>query len=138
MYLYHSPQNEEVSRRGNLDILHRSHHRTYLVTVITHHGTRVDEVVAPLGQGLPMRRNDVGQSETLRRPGYERVVTGRYFQRVVGLTHDKRFRGRHTCNTRTTLLYLPNVISNGFLRSEEHTSELQSRQYLVCRLLLEK
>src|SRR3712207_8598537 len=30
---------------------------------------------------------------------------------------------------------------NGFSpgrRSEEHTSELQSRQYLVCRLLLEK
>src|SRR3712207_8451571 len=25
-----------------------------------------------------------------------------------------------------------------FLRSEEHTSELQSRQYVVCRLLLEK
>src|SRR5258707_3679763 len=25
-----------------------------------------------------------------------------------------------------------------FTRSEEHTSELQSRQYLVCRLLLEK
>src|SRR3712207_8190046 len=27
---------------------------------------------------------------------------------------------------------------NFSLRSEEHTSELQSRQYLVCRLLLEK
>src|SRR3712207_7786247 len=27
--------------------------------------------------------------------------------------------------------------STGFGRSEEHTSELQSRQYLVCRLLLE-
>src|SRR3712207_7641159 len=26
----------------------------------------------------------------------------------------------------------------GCARSEEHTSELQSRQYLVCRLLLEK
>src|SRR5258707_6151687 len=26
----------------------------------------------------------------------------------------------------------------GLQRSEEHTSELQSRQYLVCRLLLEK
>src|SRR3712207_7583240 len=26
----------------------------------------------------------------------------------------------------------------GAERSEEHTSELQSRQYLVCRLLLEK
>src|SRR3712207_6984724 len=27
---------------------------------------------------------------------------------------------------------------NFAVRSEEHTSELQSRQYLVCRLLLEK
>src|SRR3712207_7521120 len=27
---------------------------------------------------------------------------------------------------------------SGRSRSEEHTSELQSRQYLVCRLLLEK
>src|SRR3712207_8908966 len=27
---------------------------------------------------------------------------------------------------------------DGLGRSEEHTSELQSRQYLVCRLLLEK
>src|SRR3712207_8794904 len=34
-----------------------------------------------------------------------------------------------------------NTISQGDAtaeRSEEHTSELQSRQYLVCRLLLEK
>src|SRR3712207_7298764 len=30
----------------------------------------------------------------------------------------------------------PTVVLGG--RSEEHTSELQSRQYLVCRLLLEK
>src|SRR3712207_7196938 len=29
-------------------------------------------------------------------------------------------------------------ISGSGCRSEEHTSELQSRQYLVCRLLLEK
>src|SRR5258707_9252675 len=28
--------------------------------------------------------------------------------------------------------------AKGEVRSEEHTSELQSRQYLVCRLLLEK
>src|SRR3712207_8463248 len=34
----------------------------------------------------------------------------------------------------------PDVDIEGILptRSEEHTSELQSRQYLVCRLLLEK
>src|SRR5258707_4824988 len=31
-------------------------------------------------------------------------------------------------------LHMPPIV----LRSEEHTSELQSRQYLVCRLLLEK
>src|SRR3712207_7100952 len=30
------------------------------------------------------------------------------------------------------------AIENSLGRSEEHTSELQSRQYLVCRLLLEK
>src|SRR3712207_8891055 len=30
------------------------------------------------------------------------------------------------------------LVDPGRARSEEHTSELQSRQYLVCRLLLEK
>src|SRR3712207_8005226 len=34
----------------------------------------------------------------------------------------------------TRKAYRPNPLA----RSEEHTSELQSRQYLVCRLLLEK
>src|SRR3712207_8823762 len=43
--------------------------------------------------------------------------------------------------------WMEEVLSNGAAmpasarakaRSEEHTSELQSRQYLVCRLLLEK
>src|SRR5947209_14461846 len=44
-----------------------------------------------------------------------------------------------------TPAYLRVVCSNAkadnpgnYTRSEEHTSELQSRQYLVCRLLLEK
>src|SRR3712207_7049103 len=33
----------------------------------------------------------------------------------------------------------PEGLAQAFvIRSEEHTSELQSRQYLVCRLLLEK
>src|SRR3712207_7709048 len=32
---------------------------------------------------------------------------------------------------------LRRLVDQGY-RSEEHTSELQSRQYLVCRLLLEK
>src|SRR3712207_8175429 len=35
-------------------------------------------------------------------------------------------------------LSMPLILTAGPSRSEEHTSELQSRQYLVCRLLLEK
>src|SRR3712207_7152198 len=35
-------------------------------------------------------------------------------------------------------LALLKAVRLDLLRSEEHTSELQSRQYLVCRLLLEK
>src|SRR3712207_7005077 len=40
-----------------------------------------------------------------------------------------------------SLLLIPTLcayVLRGGSRSEEHTSELQSRQYLVCRLLLEK
>src|SRR5207253_6020993 len=33
---------------------------------------------------------------------------------------------------------IPRPAGDGFRRSEEHTSELQSRGHLVCRLLLEK
>src|SRR3712207_7528006 len=52
--------------------------------------------------------------------------------------HDRR-RGRQ--RGALELLAQPGRIEHqhgGQLRSEEHTSELQSRQYLVCRLLLEK
>src|SRR3712207_7289462 len=37
-----------------------------------------------------------------------------------------------------SLLFREDALGNTKSRSEEHTSELQSRQYLVCRLLLEK
>src|SRR3712207_7735323 len=40
--------------------------------------------------------------------------------------------------TRTAQELAAHAKSRGIRRSEEHTSELQSRQYLVCRLLLEK
>src|SRR5690606_41572813 len=36
------------------------------------------------------------------------------------------------------LIALPGIVHGQFTRSEEHTSELQSRENLVCRLLLEK
>src|SRR3712207_7634345 len=47
------------------------------------------------------------------------------------------------CSSFSTVYWatLPDPLTRQVLpssRSEEHTSELQSRQYLVCRLLLEK
>src|SRR5437899_8935341 len=50
--------------------------------------------------------------------------------RVMALPGE--FAMRIFCNPRTLLLSLL------VLRSEEHTSELQSLRHLVCRLLLEK
>src|SRR5258707_11260823 len=46
-------------------------------------------------------------------------------------THPKRLLVAASCGT-------PHAATSNLFRSEEHTSELQSRQYLVCRLLLEK
>src|SRR5258707_5771555 len=52
--------------------------------------------------------------------------------------HEKR-RGTNNAATPATLRYCSARSPTACLpRSEEHTSELQSRQYLVCRLLLEK
>src|SRR3712207_6894133 len=51
-------------------------------------------------------------------PEYKSAYYGRYVRR--SLSAGQWLHPAHSC------------------RSEEHTSELQSRQYLVCRLLLEK
>src|SRR2546429_2155348 len=53
------------------------------------------------------------------------------------------FRSKAIIHARAELLYYdPNLAyqmaSRAARRSEEHTSELQSRLHLVCRLLLEK
>src|SRR3712207_8820761 len=47
-------------------------------------------------------------------------------------------RGTIEINPRETMSRDADVRGMTLMRSEEHTSELQSRQYLVCRLLLEK
>src|SRR5687768_18044113 len=52
--------------------------------------------------------------------------------RPHGPTTDVSFRHSLPCRLDTMQLFNPE------LRSEEHTSELQSRLHLVCRLLLEK
>src|SRR3712207_9458066 len=57
-------------------------------------------------------------------PIFERVDARAPAQRV------RAARAPHRVGARTAVQVV--------VRSEEHTSELQSRQYLVCRLLLEK
>src|SRR5437879_11045815 len=57
-----------------------------------------------------------------------------------GLTPNTRWSySRATCGGSRACAGYPNSQpSSACLRSEEHTSELQSPMYLVCRLLLEK
>src|SRR5947209_14993488 len=63
-----------------------------------------------------------GRHRVLRAP-----LRPRRDQPVDGRDHGEEDRPRRQLGERPQLT-----------RSEEHTSELQSRQYLVCRLLLEK
>src|SRR3712207_8671089 len=56
----------------------------------------------------------------------------------VTFTHSDR-RDEYPPGSRNHEVYTRHTEPVGWAaRSEEHTSELQSRQYLVCRLLLEK
>src|SRR3712207_8736201 len=63
------------------------------------------------------------------------VAVGSALGDDVCVTHDTPGEPRPSPSTEL-LDYLRQIVNHP--RSEEHTSELQSRQYLVCRLLLEK
>src|SRR5690349_23415224 len=65
-------------------------------------------------------------------------VDGRHDARLVGqeLLDAERGRGRLLAGQRNG--FVEGVGVERLARSEEHTSELQSRRDLVCRLLLEK
>src|SRR3712207_7311593 len=73
------------------------------------------------------------------------------FRSLTGTNKEQRTHARHrfgrepasgisvTTHQRIQMRgYVPCQADAPAYRSEEHTSELQSRQYLVCRLLLEK
>src|SRR3712207_6949809 len=63
------------------------------------------------------------------------VTTGSVYWEVIS----RERRGDYLGATVQVIPHITNEIKNRIgRRSEEHTSELQSRQYLVCRLLLEK
>src|SRR3712207_8614330 len=71
-----------------------------------------------------------------------RSLIGETFQnddiniRTLTIGPQKRTAGRRRLGLDHFLHHLGGLL--GCHRSEEHTSELQSHQYLVCRLLLEK
>src|SRR3712207_8498093 len=69
---------------------------------------------------------DLGETCHLALDGHPLSPAGVQVRRVVSVEEDA-----------VVALASPSE-SVGSIRSEEHTSELQSRQYLVCRLLLEK
>src|SRR5206468_10139126 len=58
------------------------------------------------------------------------------FDEIVASNPDKVAQAKK--NEKLVGWFVGQVMSFSFFRSEEHTSELQSRSDLVCRLLLEK
>ena len=49
VYFDHCPENKEIGRRGNLDVLHGPDDGVDLVPVMAHHGARIDEIVFSFG-----------------------------------------------------------------------------------------
>src|SRR3712207_8142322 len=82
---------------------------------------------------------------TLFRSRHELLATGETVRRrTVETSQELTAQEAHIARLATQGLTNPEIGAALYLsprtveRSEEHTSELQSRQYLVCRLLLEK
>src|SRR5258707_9956480 len=75
---------------------------------------------------------------TLFRSRVERVDDRGHFAVRGGLIDVFPTTGREPLRIEFFGDEVESIRANGEVRSEEHTSELQSRQYLVCRLLLEK
>src|SRR2546422_5159506 len=72
------------------------------------------------------------RSEMTARPPLRRT-------RKISSNNCRFERGSTRFNTQfDTTTSIESLATSGCVRSEEHTSELQSRLHLVCRLLLEK
>src|SRR3712207_7159927 len=76
-------------------------------------------------------------------PGHRVVERGEHPRRMLGQrVRDAAQQVADLAHRRGGMPVVPGDVADHDgqppVRSEEHTSELQSRQYLVCRLLLEK
>src|SRR3712207_1671910 len=88
-------------------------------------------VVYALAHGMTVATNALLE----RRGARTALVTTEGFRDVIEIARQNRPSLYELSQDRPPPL-VPRELR--FTRSEEHTSELQSRQYLVCRLLLEK
>src|SRR3712207_8507937 len=61
------------------------------------------------------------------------LASGKFWAETISGRHGNRRRAERSITGQYMAAWVRTRV-----RSEEHTSELQSRQYLVCRLLLEK
>src|SRR5437762_8602267 len=66
------------------------------------------------------------------------AISKRVTRRVVLMVSSRNQRTEPKVSTCPQASCRGSVNDSGHYRSEEHTSELQSPMYLVCRLLLEK
>src|SRR2546422_8362002 len=85
--------------------------------------------------GALQGRPRAGQLGQLLPPGEEVIAGG---QLRYHLSPKRRRRNRDEVEARRIEARDVGAHGHGRQRSEEHTSELQSRLHLVCRLLLEK
>src|SRR5690606_41889890 len=94
----------------------------------------------PLPSSPTRRSSDLLYFKALTSPPIE-VLAHRVLWSALFLAGVLRAQGRLGALARalrSRRLVLASLASAALLRSEEHTSELQSRENLVCRLLLEK
>src|SRR5690554_7267994 len=90
-----------------------------------------------LAAGMDLRAN---LTEPIELAPLERslIPTGIYIQLPEGYEAQIRPRSGLAIKHGISIVNAPGTIDADYRRSEEHTSELQSRPHLVCRLLLEK
>src|SRR3712207_7576061 len=74
--------------------------------------------------GVPFS-DPLADGPVIQRASQRALRGGTTLRKILQMVHELR------CEVEAPLILMT-------YRSEEHTSELQSRQYLVCRLLLEK
>src|SRR3712207_3562815 len=112
-----------------------------LVFEIGHSETTGVDVDEP--EPFTPRLGGLERQEPIGLPGLSEPETMRHYVRLsqqnygidTGLFPLGSCTMKHNARLNERMARLPGF---GDVRSEEHTSELQSRQYLVCRLLLEK